>query len=180
MNDITNNKGPNYFQKMKGKTVRAELPKVAPDQVVWSFIGGFVALFVVAYLAQEANLFSLFAPFGASAVLLFGAPVAPFSQPRNLMVGHIVSAAIGVLMFNILGNTYYSVALGVGLAIGVMVAIKSVHPPAGATALIGVTASGGNFMWVLSPVALGALILLIVALIVNNLDKKRIYPQYWF
>ncbi len=182
MSDLSNTqkKEPTYFEKLKGKTVKADLPKVGADQVMWSFIGGFIALLAIAYLAQEAKMFSLFAPFGASAVLLFGAPAAPFSQPRNLVVGHVVSATIGVLIFNIFGNTFYSVALGVALAIAVMVAIKSVHPPAGATALIGVTASGGNFMWVWSPVAVGALILLVVALVVNNLDKKRIYPHYWY
>jgi CBS-domain-containing membrane protein len=170
---------PSYFEKLKGQKFKADLPKVAFDQVVWSFIGGFCALFVVAYLAQEVKLLSLFAPFGASSVLLFGAPAAPFSQPRNVLGGHLIAALTGVIINILLGTSYFAIAVGVGLAIALMVKLNAVHPPAGATAFIGVTASGGNFLWVLNPVALGAIILIIVAVLVNNLDKKRNYPSYW-
>jgi len=54
------------------------------------------------------------------------------------------------------------------------------HPPAGATALLGVTASQGSLWWVVSPVFIGALILLVVALVINNLDKTNTYPDYWY
>lgn len=172
-------KAPTYFEKWKGQTFKAKLPKVGFDQAIWSFIGGFCGLFIVAYLAQEVNFLSLFAPFGASAVLLFGAPAAPFSQPRNVFGGHMLAALIGVTVNNLMGSSYLAIAVGVGLAIAVMVKLNAIHPPAGATAFIGVTASGGSYLWVLNPVAIGAIILIIVALIVNNLDKKRSYPSYW-
>lgn len=172
-------KSPTYFEKWKGQTFKAKLSKVGFDQVLWSFIGGFCALFIVAYLAQEINLLSLFAPFGASSVLLFGAPAAPFSQPRNVFGGHMIAALTGVIINNLLGTSYFAIAMGVGLAIAIMVKLNAIHPPAGATAFIGVTASKGSFLWVLNPVALGSIILIIVALIINNLDKKRSYPSYW-
>ena len=37
-----------------------------------------------------------------------------------------------------------------------------------------------DFLYVLSPVALGALIMLVVALIVNNLTSFRRYPVFWW
>lgn len=172
-------KEPTYFQKLKGKTFKADLPKVGFDQVIWSFIGGFIALSVVSFLGNEWDFFSLYAPFGASAVLLFGAPVAPFSQPRNVFGGHVIAALVGVTVHNLVGTSFYAIGLSVGLAIAIMVAVKAIHPPAGATAFIGVTGSAGSYMWVLTPIALGAAIMILVAVLVNNLDKKRHYPVYW-
>ena len=112
--------------------------------------------------------------------MLYGAPSAPFSQPRSLLGGHLISAIVGVLVFKVMGAGYTAVAFGVALAIVLMLIAKAVHPPAGATALLGVTASQGSLWWVVSPVFIGALILLVVALVINNLDKTNTYPDYWY
>jgi len=57
---------------------------------------------------------------------------------------------------------------------------KTMHPPGGATALIANIGSEKikalGFVYVLSPVTTGILILLAVALIVNNIPKNRNYP----
>jgi CBS-domain-containing membrane protein len=37
-----------------------------------------------------------------------------------------------------------------------------------------------GFLYPFLPAGAGALILLIVALLVNNLSKDRRYPEYWF
>jgi CBS-domain-containing membrane protein len=73
--------------------------------------------------------------------------------------------------------------MSVSLAIVVMLFTKTLHPPGGATALIAVI--GGKkvhdlgFLYALIPAGLGAGILLIIALVVNNLSKNRKYPEYW-
>jgi len=169
-----------YFAKWQGKSLRAELPSPKASQVFWSFIAGFLGILVISFLSLETQLFPLFAPFGASAVLLYGAPTAPFSQPRNLIGGHLISATIGVTIFNIFGSHFICVALSVALAIALMLVTKTVHPPAGATALLGAVSSSGSYFWVLAPVGVGALLLLAVALIVNNMSEERIYPSYWY
>jgi len=76
-------------------------------------------------------------------------------------------------------------ALAVSLSIALMYLTRTLHPPAGATALIAVI-GGENvhqlgFLYALMPVFLGTVLLLIVALVVNNLstDPKRHYPVYW-
>ncbi len=168
-----------YFKKWQGKT-KLTAPVPSMTTVFWSFLGGFIGLLAISYLSLNAEIFPLFAPFGASAVLLYGAPAAPFSQPRNLLGGHFISATVGVIIFNILGISFFSVALAVSLAISLMLLARAVHPPAGATALLGVTASQGSFLWIFAPVLAGALVLLLVALIINNLDAQRSYPEYWF
>ncbi|MDO8784978.1 MAG: HPP family protein, partial [Syntrophales bacterium] len=75
-------------------------------------------------------------------------------------------------------------AFAVSLAITAMLATKTLHPPGGATALIAVI--GGKkihdlgFLYALVPAGAGALVLLVVALLVNNLARNRRYPEYWF
>ena len=101
-----------YFKKWQGKT-KLTAPVPSMTTVFWSFLGGFIGLLAIPYLSLNAEIFPLFAPFGASAVLLYGAPAAPFSQPRNLLGGHFISATVGVIIFNILGISFFSVALAV-------------------------------------------------------------------
>ncbi len=65
-----------------------------------------------------------------------------------------------------------------------MHATKTLHPPGGATALIAVIGSDKihnlGYLYVLMPVALGAIIMLIIALLVNNIPRSRRYPEFWF
>ncbi|MCU0596694.1 MAG: HPP family protein, partial [Desulfobacterota bacterium] len=123
--------------------------------------------------------------FGASAVLLYGAVRSPLAQPRNLLGGHVLSAVIGVASYNVLNDhLWLAASVAVATAIAVMHATKTLHPPGGATALIAVI--GGKsihavgYWYVLVPAGLGALILLIVALLINNIPKNRRYPEFWF
>jgi len=71
----------------------------------------------------------------------------------------------------------------VATAIAVMQVTRTVHPPAGATAYIAVIGSAKihnlGYLYALIPAASGALIMLMVALVVNNLSSARRYPVYW-
>ena len=124
--------------------------------------------------------------FGASAVLVYGAPLAEFSQPRNLVGGHVVSAIVGVSVFMLVPeSSILAGPIAVSLSIAAMHFTRTLHPPGGATALIAVI--GGEkvhalgYLYVLCPVLVAALIMLVVALLVNNLsgNPKRHYPVYW-
>ncbi len=135
---------------------------------------------------DESSLF-LIGSFGASAVLVYGAPQAELSQPRNLVGGHFFSALVGVtmaLVFN--DNPPLAASLAVSLAIGVMHLTRTLHPPGGATALIAVISGEKvhslGYWYAFSPVLSGALIMLVVALLVNNLSThdKRHYPVFWW
>jgi len=59
---------------------------------------------------------------------------------------------------------------------------KTLHPPGGATALIAIIGSDKikslGYMYVFSPVLIGVLILLVVALIFNNMTSSRTYPSH--
>lgn len=123
--------------------------------------------------------------FGASAVLVFGAVRSPLAQPRNLIGGHMISALIGVLCWKFLGqHMWLAEAMAVSTAIAVMHYTRTLHPPGGATALIAVIGSTAihqmGFFFILIPATLGPLILLVVALVVNNIPESRRYPEIWF
>jgi len=122
--------------------------------------------------------------FGASAVLIYGAVKSPLAQPRNLIGGHLFSALIGVASYQYFSsNLWFASALAVATAIAVMHATKTLHPPGGATALIAVIGSQRihdlGYLYVLVPVGIGALIMLVVALAVNNIPGTRKYPEFW-
>jgi len=100
------------------------------------------------------------APFGASAVLLFGVEESPLAQPRNLIMGNLFGGISAVFSFNYFGNTSFSCGLAVAIAIALGQLFRCLHPPAGAVALLGVI-SKAKLNFVLSPVLLGSLVLVI-------------------
>ena len=85
----------------------------------------------------------LFAPLGASAVLVFAVPNSPLAQPWNCVVGNTVSALYTVLLLLALPDWPQTAlaALAVGGAIALMLACRALHPPGGAVALLTVLAS---------------------------------------
>jgi len=151
----------------------------------WSFVGAFVGIGLIAFiqsmiLTNQENIF-LIGSFGASSVLIYGAIQSPLAQPRNLIGGHIISAIVGVSVYKFLPDLIWITApLAVSLSIVFMQLTKTLHPPGGATALIAVIGSEKikslGYFYVLYPVFTGALILLIVALIFNNITSHRKYP----
>ncbi|MDT8282033.1 MAG: HPP family protein [Gammaproteobacteria bacterium] len=151
-----------------------------------SGVGGFLGIFgifMTGYWLLDPEVAVLIVPsMGASAVLLFAAPHAPFSQPWNVMAGHIFSAVIGVACWQLIPDYTVAASASVGLAIGVMVATRSVHPPGGATALAAVIGSEKlhnlGYEYVIEPILLGAVSISIVAIIFNWLFKWRRYPSY--
>ena len=158
---------------------------IEPSDHFWSCVGAFIGIGLIGLIQQtefsELDTVFLIGSFGASAVLVFGATNSPLAQPRNLVLGHLVCAIIGVTVHKFVPDQLWlSSALAVSLAIITMQVTKSTHPPGGATALIANIGSEKikalGYWYVLSPVMSGALILLVVALIVNNIPKNRNYP----
>ena len=117
---------------------------------------------------------------GASSVLLFAAPHSPMAQPWPFVGGQLISALVGVTCFKFIPGVFVSAALAVALAIFAMHLLNCLHPPGGATALAMVM--GGQelhrlgYSVVLAPVGLNAVVLLVIALVINNLFPGRRYP----
>jgi len=176
-----------YFRKMAGATQSP--PRVGLAEICWSGLGSLLGILAVAYLNyrffEGTAMVLLIAFFGASAVLIFGAIKSTLAQPRNLLGGHLLCALIGVSAFKLFAPyLWLAAAVAVSVSIVVMHATKTLHPPGGATAMIAVI--GGEkvhnlgYLFVALPVGAGVLLLLFIALLINNLSTRRRYPEFWF
>lgn len=177
-----------YLRKMRG-TTRGGPPRVSNSEIIWSWLGGFVGILAVSWFNhlwfEGTDLSLLIGSFGASAVLIYGAVRSPLAQPRNLVGGHVVSALTGVVAWKLFhADPWLASAFAVATAIAVMHLTRTLHPPGGATALIAVIGSeqihASGFIYVLVPATLSPVILLIVALVINNLSPTRRYPEIWW
>lgn len=153
----------------------------------WAFLGSFVGIGILAYIQSihfsGNDAVYLIGSFGASSVLVYGIIQSPFSQPRNLVGGHLISAFIGVTVHKLLPEIIWIAApLTVSLSIVLMQITKTLHPPGGATALIAIIGSDKikdlGYIYLFSPVLIGVLILLLTALIFNNMTSNRSYPSH--
>ncbi|MFC0263171.1 HPP family protein [Fontibacter flavus] len=160
-----------------------------PTDNAWSFFGGFLGLSAIGLLQNlfhtdgNTDILFLIGAFGATSVILFGNPHSPFAQPRNLFFGSLISAAIGVTVYNLFyieSLLWFSPALAVSLAILAMQYTKTLHPPGGAIALIANIGSDEiksmGYFYLINPILTGIIILFIMSLLFNNLSKNRIYP----
>ena len=147
--------------------------KQALINALFSSLGAFVCIGFLAYLNSSIEgAIWLIPPFGASMVLVMAVYDSPLAKPKNLILGHILSALSGVIIFYLLGNTFISLGLGVALAVFVMMITNTVHPPAGANPII-VILTGQSLSFVFLPVAVGALIIEVFALLYNRLLKRN-------
>ncbi|WP_041277700.1 HPP family protein [Desulfotalea psychrophila] len=176
-----------YFCKMKG--VNKSPPMVSPFVTLWSCVGAFLGIAAVSYInyniLENTDFVMIIGSFGASAVLIYGAIKSPLAQPRNFIGGHVISAIIGVSCYKMFpSEMWLASSLAVSMAIGAMHISKTLHPPGGATALIAVIGSSKihslDYLYAIIPVGLGAIIMLLVALIVNNIPRNHRYPYFWF
>ena len=176
----------NYIRKMKGSTKSP--PAVNFSEILWSWAGAFAGIALIGcindFILSRTDQVMLIGSFGASAVLIYGAVKSPLAQPRNLLGGHVLSAVIGVTAYQLCApHLWFASAAAVATAIALMHLTKTLHPPGGATALIAVI-GGDNihklgYMYAVIPVGVGAAIMLVIALLVNNIPASRKYPEFW-
>ena len=158
---------------------------VEPKKDILAFVGiiialGFIAFYQSFILTDIENIFVI-GSMGATSTLIFTAYQSPLVQPRNLFGGHIISAFVGVSVYKIFPDAIYlSAPIAGSVAILLMKITRTLHPPGGAIALIAV---GGTekikdlgYWYILSPVLTGAIILFIVAVVINNFNRDMQYP----
>ena len=173
---------------LHGLLVRVRLPWLLqhyariPVLALFSFINGCISIALMSVLAVITHSPFIFPSLGPTAFLFFYTPTAPSASPRNTIIGHAVGVVAGYLSLVITGLTLAGPALTVGvtwprviaaglslgLTAGVMVLLKSPHPPAGATTLI-VSLGILRQPWQLV-LLMGAVVLLTLqALVINRL-----------
>jgi CBS-domain-containing membrane protein len=168
---------PAYLAKFRGQA--AALPPRAPRRhILLAALGGAVAIALVAALAAGTAQPLVLGSLGASCVFVFGLPDAPFAQPRNVIAGHVISSASGLVFLQLLGPSPLAVGLALGTAIALMFATRTVHAPAGSNpVIVFLTQPGWGFL--LAPTLLGAVLVVAVGVLYNNAVRPGRYPLYW-
>lgn len=129
---------------------------------IFAGLGAFLAIGLLSFLDSSMNeVVLLMAPFGATAVLVFGLPGSPLAQPKNVVFGHLITAFIGVFFTQYIGVTPVTLALATGVAVSAMLMTKTTHPPAGANPLL-IMLSGQSWGFLITPVLSGAALIVLV------------------
>jgi CBS domain-containing membrane protein len=119
------------------------------------------------WLVGSAGLW-LVAPIGASALLVFAAPYSPLAQPWSVVGGNTLSAWVGVACVVLIPDPTLAGAVAVVLAFAVMTALRCLHPPGGAVALLVVLSQGHAWSFALFPVFTNSLLLVLVGVLYNS------------
>ncbi|KAK3296450.1 HPP family-domain-containing protein [Chaetomium fimeti] len=161
--------------------------------IFWAVIGVFSSLAIIGAVAlavpsfQAQGVPTIIGSFGAAAVLDFYAIESPLAQPRNAILGQAVSALTGIAICKLLALSphfeairWLGASLACACATALMALTGTVHPPAGATALMAVLdprlADLGWFLFL--PLLLGCCLMVAVAMLVNNVQRR--FPYYWW
>lgn len=177
-----------YFKKFKG---REKCPNkyFSLYEMLLSSAGCFCVILLITVIDMVSHRFFLdqplfVAPVGASAVMIFGIPSSDYAQPRNVVGGHFLSALCGVTAYCLFSDLpVIAGAFAVALAMAVMYATQTVHPPGGATALLAVigdkTIIDLGYSYAFVPCLSNAVLLVICGILINNLSERRSYPKFW-
>ena len=151
----------------------------ARRQAVRTAIGGGLGLSLMVVFAGWARLPLETVPFTTSIVLVMAAPESGQAQPRNIVGGHVLSALSGLVVWTIFGTTPYAAGVALALSIAAMQLTDTLHPPAGANAVLFVSMSL-SWQFVLVPVAVGAIGLVAFAYLYHRLTASGCWPRSWW
>lgn len=166
-----------YFNKFRGR--HAALP-VRPTlkSTLLAGTGAALAIGLVGLLASATHQPLLLGSLGASGVFLFGLPEAPFSQPRNVVAGHVLCSLVGLVFLKTFGPQFWALALALGAAVILMFTTRTVHAPAGSNPVI-IFLTQPDWSFLLTPTLLGAAGIVLIAVLFNNAVHPGRYPLYW-
>ena len=153
-------------------------------------IGAGVTIGILAYITFQSVLAGtnyglwLAASFGSSVVVVFGYPENEFAQPKNVLLGHLLCALVGIIfvtLFNITQDRsifFIAIGLAVGISVVLMMAFKITHPPAGGNTIV-VMLTQDSFQFLVFPIMAGAITIIIGGVIYNRFILKKNYPLRW-
>ena len=154
-------------------------------------IGAGVTIAILSYITFQSALAGsiyglwLTASFASSVVVVFGYPENKFSQPKNVLFGHLLCTLIGIIFVTIFETSqdrtifFLAIGLAVGIAVMLMMALKITHPPAGGNTIV-VMLTQDSFQFLIFPILVGAVTIIIGGIIYNRFILKKKYPLKWF
>ena len=149
--------------------------------IIQSALAGFFSIITIGVLTVLTYKTSygifLIASFGSTMVLLYGYPESPFAQPKNIILGHFLTALIGIIFLNFVPlPIFLNIPVAVGFGVMFMILLKVTHPPAGGNPIIVIIGSV-SFDYLLTPVLVGSIIVVMFGVIINKFLFKKEYPK---
>eukprot|EP01091_Cochliopodium_minus_P000378 TRINITY_DN1035_c0_g1_i2.p1 TRINITY_DN1035_c0_g1~~TRINITY_DN1035_c0_g1_i2.p1 ORF type:complete len:352 (-),score=80.97 TRINITY_DN1035_c0_g1_i2:54-1109(-) len=180
-----------YFKNFLGEKFFGSAPwkkTVNLTRLITAFVGCFVAIALLGildqYNSERIDSRFILGSMGAAAVLLYATPDVQFAQPRSMILGNIISSAIGVSFRYAFQGTKYkwlSAALSVSISTIAMILTATINPPAGATAMLAIYGDElimrEGFFYIIISVLVGYSMMVVVALFIDNFLTR--YPKYW-
>lgn len=152
--------------------------KILLFRLLWVLIGSMVAITLALWITQ-ANSPLILASLGGTTLFLFALTTAPAAQPRAVFGAHLISSLIGILAYQLFGDTFWVYVFALVITIGVLLLLRCVHPPAGANTFIMIQGHAG-LVHLGVTVLVGVSIIFIVACIWSRLGfGVRKYPLSW-
>lgn len=157
---------------------RRHLPRLPPRTIASAAVTTSIGLAVLVALGTLTHQTVLVPPLAATMAIVTATPESPLAQPRHVIGGHMLSCLVcfGVLALGWHGP--WAAVVGCGLACGLVLLLKTPHPPAMATAVMIMltTPSALHFVPLL---AAGALLLVAVQMVSARL-RREVYPTSWW
>ena len=149
--------------------------------IIQSTLAGIFSIITIGFLTVLTYKTSygifLIASFGSTMVLLYGYPESPFAQPKNIILGHFLTALIGIVFLNFVPlPIFLNIPLAVGFGVMFMILFRVTHPPAGGNPIIVIIGSV-SFDYLLTPVLIGSIIVVMFGVIINKFLFKKEYPK---
>ena len=132
---------------------------------------------VLSFLSFETSTgFWLMFSFGSTTLIVLIFFESEFAQPANIFFGHLLGIVVGILFNELVGISYISLGLSVGVTVTLMMYLKVIHPPAAANPLIALFADV-SLDYIFFPVVVGSVSIIILSTIINKFVLKRAYPK---
>ncbi|MDW6001838.1 HPP family protein [Vibrio mangrovi] len=148
------------------------------EKLIFPLIAGLGATATISILVwintMDEDCMWVIAPFGATTVLVFGAPYNPMAQPKNVILGHLLTAFIGLVTLKFFGVTPTSLAVSVGISLAAMLITQTMHPPAGGNPLI-IMLTGQDWQFMITPILIGVCVIVLFGRIVRWCREKYRY-----
>jgi len=186
-----------YYHKFKGQR-QIPMPPSTWQFTWWAVLGTVICMLLIDAISQPLEdvkygatfLFLMLNSIVSTIATLFAVPSSPLAQPRNILVGYPLSAAVAVAL-DLLSNPAHLGVIPIWVAAPLAAAIPAaalaklgmMHPPACAVGMVYVLGAPHlkalSWLFIAIPVVTDAVLVVIVAVLINNLSRDRSFPLYW-
>lgn len=140
-------------------------------------IGGVGVLISALAVGLAAILSTVFlAPFASTAAIKYAAPDSQMAQPRSVLGGHLIGVITGLLVSFVVGVAILGPAIAAAVAMLLMVATRTLHPPAVGLAIVACQHPEHPFR-AIAAVGVAALVSILCAVVLYRLLHRKSYPS---